>query len=79
MVLILANLNRINTPTLNPERKIMFIEVFRVFVTSVIMGLFQILKLIIVLPVTISLLISFWVITCYEKITDRKERKNENN
>ena len=57
----------------------MFIEVFRVFVTSVIMGLFQILKLIIVLPVTISLLISFWVITCYEKITDRKERKNENN
>lgn len=57
----------------------MFIELFWVFVTSVIMGLFQVLKLIIVLPVTVSLLISFWVITCYEKIMDRKERKNENN
>lgn len=50
----------------------MFIDLFRVFVTSIIIGLFQVFKLIIILPVTVSLLISFWVITCYEKIMDKK-------
>ena len=55
----------------------MFIEVFWVFVTSVLVGLFQIFKFILILPITIGLLVGFWIINCYEKLV-YKRGNNEN-
>lgn len=67
MMVISMSPNRINPSTLTNERKKMFLfDLLIVCITSMLVGLFQLIKFIIILPVTLIIFIVFYFIELFE-------------